>query len=52
MENQKNKILNEIIEEENKLQELVNTLEQEIKNLKKETIKKEILLDELNQMVD
>lgn len=52
MQNQKNKILNEIIEEENKLQELVNTLEQEIKYLKKENIKKELLLEELNQMID
>ena len=52
MQNQKNKILNEIIEEENKIQELVNTLEQEIKNLKKENIKKEILLEELNRIID
>ena len=52
MQNQKNKILNEIIEEEDKLQELVNTLEQEIKNLKKENIKKEILLEELNRIID
>jgi len=50
MERTKEEILKEITESQEKLKEIIANLEKEVNGLKKEVVKKEVILEELNKI--
>ncbi len=50
MKRTKEEILKEITESQEKLKEIIANLEKEVNGLKKEVVKKEVILEELNKI--
>jgi len=50
MERTKEEILKEITESQEKLKEIIANSEKEVNGLKKEVVKKEVILEELNKI--